>query len=308
MTSLASVEVPDFKKVNEGGKEVVFYRLLVSFRGKTWSIDRRYSECEVLVKDLEAVHGKLALFPEKSIFKLRSFEDITKRQKDLEVFFKSIAQRPDMYGNRSFLSFLGLDSKGFESSNEMMILSDSMENKVLGFRGLAYSSELNLLFNILADVSAVSRMDSYLTNWKLPWESKKDSTTEPVFAVGRLELNRISISSKVKMSLTSSQSFTSQAYSCYLSQRNNTIAVGCDDGSAHLFQIDTQSYTIRTLFGDKVGKGRVESIGIDSHRNYLFCFMERGNIETIDLIRKDILTRSFKSRPSRKLNNSSCSL
>lgn len=44
------------------------------------------------------------------------------------------------------------------------------------------------MFSLLGDMNAVSRFDSYFTNFKMPWEKGEDQV---IFSVGLMEMYKI---------------------------------------------------------------------------------------------------------------------
>ena len=293
MSLLLFVNVSSYKYVPVDGKEVIYYKFDLSFKGKKWSIEHRYSECEIIVKELEALHGKIPHFPAKGYFALKTHEAIEERRKGLDYFFKEIIKREDINNNKLLLSFLGIpiDFKN-STEKEQLELIDSLENKVLAFRKLAICSKRNLIACILSDTSVISRFDSYFTNLKLPWNNKVEESEEIIFAVGRLELYSYSssLNRKIKLDLLCGESYSAQAYTAKFSKNGEWLSVGCDDGSVHLYQINSNKQLI-TLFSDKVGKGRIIEIGFDTVRKYLHVFFDSGNILTVNLERKELLER-----------------
>lgn len=166
-----------------------------------------------------------------------------------------------------------------------------MENKILGFRNFILFNQGKYLLSILSDLNPVSRIDSYITNWKMPWEKKEEKKTkedeEPLFAVGRVELYKFSTNPKIKIDLFNALSYSSQAYCAYVSKNEKYLCVGCDNGTANVYTINASQQQFKTIFNDAVGEGRVQFCAVDSSRNYFYCFMKEGSLEIIDLARKE---------------------
>ena len=56
---------------------------------------------------------------------------------------------------------------------------------MMGFRDVVLVPEKKLFLSVTSDMSALSRVDSYMTNLKLPWDKKNDD--EILLSVGMLE-------------------------------------------------------------------------------------------------------------------------
>ena len=54
----------------------------------------------------------------------------------------------------------------------------------MGYRDCVYLPDKKLMFTVTSDMSAISRIDSYVTNMNLPWEKKKDQV---LLSVGVVE-------------------------------------------------------------------------------------------------------------------------
>ena len=90
METTLEVKVPEFKKIFEGDKDVVYYTINLSSDKKTWTINKRFSELEKLNADLKLNHGGLPDFPTKTLFSLKKYEDIDDRRVKIEAYLKVI--------------------------------------------------------------------------------------------------------------------------------------------------------------------------------------------------------------------------
>lgn len=75
-----------------------------------------------------------------------------------------------MYKNGQFLQFFQAQDYLGMIGEECLKILQSIENKGLGFRDFLYLEDQRALICLLGDMSVVSRLDSYFTNYKMPWE------------------------------------------------------------------------------------------------------------------------------------------
>ena len=110
MDSKFKIEIPKWNKKNHRGSEAIFFNFVVSKGSETWQLDKRFSECHLLYEDLKKSHGNnLPPFPSKSLFSLKTYEQLNPRRQKLEFFFQNILKRMDLLRDRNVLNFLKLE-------------------------------------------------------------------------------------------------------------------------------------------------------------------------------------------------------
>lgn len=113
--------------------------------------------------------------------------DLEKRKSDLEEFLKSLIIRKDVFSTEEFRHFLKLDIHAVDTDiNHPERLGD-FEGLTLCIRDMKYIIEAEVLLCCSYDHKIASRIDSYLTNVKLPWEKEVKASI-----VGALECWRLS--------------------------------------------------------------------------------------------------------------------
>jgi len=172
---------------------------------------------------------------------------------------------------------------------EYFQLESSLDNPVLGFRDIDYVVDNGILLALLSDMSPVSRVDSYVTNFKMPWN--KSEKEEIFFSVGRLELYLIK--DKLKFKFVFALPYASQAICCKFNESLEIFGVGCDDGSVHFYKLDKKKDPYHTvLFSEKIHAKRVMGVAIDGLKKLAYTIGEDGYIQVIDLNRK-LLSGSY---------------
>lgn len=166
---------------------------------------------------------------------------------------------------------------------EYFQLISNLENPVLGYRDIDYVADAGILLALLSDMSAVSRVDSYFTNFKMPWS--KSNKEEIFFSVGRLEVYIIKDNFKFKFVFA--LPYASQAICCKFNEALGIFGIGCDDGSVHFYKLDKKKdpyYSI--LFSEKIHSKRVMGVAIDGLKKLAYTVGEDGCLHVIDLTRK----------------------
>jgi len=184
-----------------------------------------------------------------------------------------------------FISFFKLNEHLKMKPSEYFKLASNFENQVLGFRDFEYKTDANIFMALLSDMNAVSRVDSYITNLKMPWD--KSDKEEIFFSVGRLEMYIIKDHKKFKFQLAFGLPFGSQAICCVFDSANDFFGIGCDDGSVHYYQLDRKKKPFhKPLFEMKIHKKRVMGIAIDPSKKLGYSIGEDGVLNVVDLNRK----------------------
>jgi len=83
------VAIPEFKKLFEGSKDVIYYVVRISSGKTVWTIDKRFSDLEKFNQDIQTNHGDIPSFPAKTLLPLKKYEDIDARRQQLEAYLKA---------------------------------------------------------------------------------------------------------------------------------------------------------------------------------------------------------------------------
>lgn len=286
MEKRIDVTIRDFKKAFEGTKDVVFYNIELKCGAKSWLIEKRFSEIERLNTELAANHPTMPPFPRKTLFSVSKPEDLENRRVQLESFLREILKRPDILNDKSAVAFLKLNEQAGVKADDELILFAEIENPALGYRDFIYVPSKKLFANLACDMNAVSRIDSYFTNFKFPWEGENKDI---VFSIGLFEVCGVKTERDMKMAQMFSVSYNTQAICMEYSEALDLFAVGCDDGTLKVYKVDkTKKQMYDIVFDEKVHSKRIMKICIDSIKSTFFTISEDFSVQSIDLIRKRI--------------------
>ena len=103
-------------------------------------------------------------------------------------------------------------------------LIKEITNFLYGVRDFHYQRDQSLLFALVSDMNVASRVDSYLSNMKLPWD--REDKPPCVSSVGILECYLERKNEPFTFDKLWAKGFASQAICLVWDQPSNLIAVG----------------------------------------------------------------------------------
>lgn len=272
VSSMIMVDIPEFSEKYIDGKTITFYLVNVydNFSRQKWVLEKRYSEFESLHRNLAALLPNIPPIPGKSIFKVSSYDALTKRRIQLEQFLKDSANRKDICATDFFKQFLELEKHSPELNyNQPEKISENTELP-LGIRDFYYYREESMVFVVCCDMNIASRVDAYITNVNLPWEKKTDAhiSVGAVFAffLGKTKSGQYVFEKKW------AKSFPEQTGVVNWDAENCIVQVGLDSGRIVLFKTSADSRFIQydELLQIRPHKDRVMGVAIDSSKGLIY--------------------------------------
>ena len=270
--STIGVRISEFSEKYIDRKTVTFYKVdVINHYSKTnWSLEKRYSEFEALYRVLLKLLPNVPNIPGKSLFKVSSFDALSKRQFELEQFLKECVVRKDILSNTQFKEFLEIEKHSPELIMNAPVKVADHQGIPLGVRDFHYSEDDEAIFMCCSDMNIVSRADSMLTNLNFPWEKKSDSHV-PVGAVFVFKINK-SKTNEFEFVKTWAKSFPIQTGILLWDRESSTLSVGLDDGTIVFYkhQLNSKYTEFDELCQIKPHKGRVMGIGFDVNSGYIY--------------------------------------
>jgi hypothetical protein len=188
---------------------------------------------------------------------------------------------------------MGLDESLADTCLELL---NTTEHKIMGYRDVLWIEGGRGLACLLGDMNPISRVDSYFTNMRMPWESK--DAKEPIYSVGLFKTMISRNDSSTMPSFTTSSSF-SYGYQCICvtyCEPLGVFAVGLDNGYVHCYHGDARSLnSIKETFSIKAHSKRVMSVAIDGEKEILLSVGEDGFLQVCDMLRRQIVASSLIS-------------
>jgi len=286
-----SVSVPRFETEMDGTKPLTHFLILIEAEGRKWQLKHRFSRFADLHTALKKHIGALPRFPNKTLFTPKAFDELEKRRTQLDEYLKKLSQKTDVYSNEKFLDFLefhrNVDSFGINQLN----LIGKVTHSQMGFRDVILLYEKKIFFSIVSEMSAVSRIDSYLMNLNMPWDSPKQ---KPLLSVGLLEAwaQVKKANEQYTYERMWHKKYNSQVICMDFSEKMGFLVVGLDNGLMYAVQVDKNDPAKTTdLFEMKIHKGRVMSIHIDAANRIVYSIGEDKAFIKTSLDHQRILTR-----------------
>jgi hypothetical protein len=107
METKFKIEIPKWTNKNINGNNVTYFNFVLDTGNEVQKFEKRFSECHILYEDLKKSHGSnIPPFPPKSIFTLKTYEQLNPRRQKLEFFFQNIIKRMDLLRDKEVVKFL----------------------------------------------------------------------------------------------------------------------------------------------------------------------------------------------------------
>jgi hypothetical protein len=204
--------------------------------------------------------------PGKTFLKISSLDALNKRKSQLEAFLKECVKRKDIISSEAFRGFIEIE----KNSPELKIYNPdkiaSYEGLPLGLRDFILIKEENVLIAACSDMSLISRIDSEITNVKLPWEEETNSH----ISIGGVIVYKLDNNNVVDRLWT--KSYPKQTGVVSWCNETNVLTVGLDDGKIILYKVNKDSNF--TQFDEvleiKPHNDRIMGISLDASKYYLY--------------------------------------
>lgn len=272
MTSTLAVSVPSFTEKYIEKNTITFYNVEVynNYSKQKWLLEKRYSEFESLFKALGKIVPNVPQMPGKTIFKVTSYDGLTKRRVQLEKFLRECVLRKDIVSNETFKDFLELEKHSPELSYNSPTKISELADMPLGVRDFIYLKYENIIFMANSDMNIASRVDAYITNVNLPWEKKTDAH----ISVGAAFAYKVIIDSNNEYSFDKlwAKSYPVQTGIINWDSESSTLSVGLDNGKIYFYKVspDSNFMQYEELCELKPHTGRVMGIAFDFKTGYIY--------------------------------------
>lgn len=272
INSTIGVTVPEFLEKYIDKKTITFYKIEVTnhFSKTNWTLEKRYSDFDSLNKALIKVLPSVPVLPPKTVFKMSSYESLTKRRLELEQYLQDCVCRKDVLNTAEFSGFLEIDKHSPELEMNAPKEISELHGLPLGVRDFYYSSEDEVLFMVCSEMSVVSRTDSRITNIKLPWEKKGEQSNVPIGSAFCYKVTRAK--EGFNFIKTWAKAFPTQTGVLNWDPDSTTFSIGLDDGKIIFYKLQTESKfsEFEELCTIKPHKNRVMGLGFDVQNGYIY--------------------------------------
>jgi WD40 repeat protein len=284
------VTIPSYKEIPDGKKKVVYFSIEVLKKGADkWVIDKRFREFDELHATLKKTHAHLPVLPGKTVFALKESTILDKRRQDLEAYLQSLIARTDLLSSDSVKRFLQIDSFAPEATVTPPKLLGEVAGIVLGVRDFHYEHKEGLLFTAISDMSVTSRVDSYLTNMKMPWE--KELPTGGMVTVGAVECYIQKDKDEINFDKVWTKTFQSQVIHLHWEPTSCLLTCGKDDGSVTILKVSSELNYIKydEVISTKNHLQRVMGVYVDPITQYCYTISEDKKFKVFDVNKNNVV-------------------
>lgn len=153
----------------------VDYHIRVFFEGQSWTVTRRYNEFAGLYDTLKNKLASVPAVPSKSMVRQFAPEYLEARKNGLSSFLREVCRRRDAVNCREVQDFLLLRNRVpalAQPDASEPVQSAEVQEASFGIAHFEYDAVQGALLLGSSDFSWSSRVDTKITNIKMPWEKK----------------------------------------------------------------------------------------------------------------------------------------
>ena len=279
LQSALELKITEYFEKYIDGKLITFYKIEIydNISKESWTLDKRYSEIDLLHKTISKLYPNIPPMPGKTLFRIKSKDQLDKRKDQLQKFLQECINRKDIESNETFKSFLEIDKHSPDLVYNPPTIIYENNDMPLGVRDFAFDEENKLLFIVCCDMNITSRVDAYITNTNLPWEKK----TNEHISVGALFAYRVFEEKRGNTYMFEklwAKSYPQQTGVVYFNKNSLYVGVGLDQGDVIFYQVSKESKFLEfeEILKFKYHSDRVMGLSYDEKNKYIYsCGSDR---------------------------------
>jgi len=258
------------KFINQKRETLFKLNCMSLYTNKKWSMEKLYSDFENLSLALSQVISDPPELSGKSLFQVTSFNGLTERQYLLQEYLHECCLRKDIISTDAFSEFLDLEKQAPELLLNRPTLLSEFNKLPLSIQDFIYLEDDGIIFLACSDMELKSRIEAYITNTNLPWESKEQTH----ISVGAFFAFKVLYNPDkgFKFEKLYAKSFQEQTGCISWNKTSNTIHIGLDSGKMVFFKLNPDSnFTQYEQYIEfKPHKDRVTGIMYDAGTGYIY--------------------------------------
>ena len=258
------------KFINQKRETLYKINCISLYTNKKWSMEKLYSDFENLNNALYQVISDPPELSGKSLFKVTSFNGLTERQYLLQEYLHECCLRKDIISTDAFKEFLDLDHQAPELLLNRPTLLSEFNKLPLSIQNFIYLEDEGIIFLACSDMDIKSRIEAYITNTNLPWESK----TKTHISVGAFFAFKVLFNPEkgFKFEKIYARSFPEQTGCISWNKASSTIHIGLDSGKIvfYKFNPDSNFKEYEPYIDFKAHKDKVTGIMYDNETGYIY--------------------------------------
>ena len=273
LQSALELKITEYFEKYIDGKLITFYKIEIydNLSKESWTLDKRYSEIDLLHKTISKLYPNIPPMPGKTLFRIKSKEQLDKRKDQLQKFLQECINRKDIESNEAFKTFLEIDKHSPDLVYNPPTIIYENNDLPLGVRDFVFDEENNLLFIVCCDMNITSRVDAYITNANLPWEKK----TNEHISVGALFAYRVFEEKRGNTYIFEklwAKSYPQQTGVVYFNKNSLYVGVGLDQGDVIFYQVSKEQKFLEyeEILNFKHHTNRVMGLSYDEKNKYIY--------------------------------------
>ena len=273
LQSALELKITEYFEKYIDGKLITFYKIEIydNLSKESWTLDKRYSEIDLLHKTISKLYPNIPPMPGKTLFRIKSKEQLDKRKDQLQKFLQECINRKDIESNEAFKTFLEIDKHSPDLVYNPPTIIYENNDLPLGVRDFVFDEENNLLFIVCCDMNITSRVDAYITNANLPWEKK----TNEHISVGALFAYRVFEEKRGNTYIFEklwAKSYPQQTGVVYFNKNSLYVGVGLDQGDVIFYRVSKELKFLEyeEILNFKHHTNRVMGLSYDEKNKYIY--------------------------------------
>eukprot|EP00743_Colponemidia_sp_Colp-15_P004312 GILK01004652.1.p1 GENE.GILK01004652.1~~GILK01004652.1.p1 ORF type:complete len:535 (+),score=60.10 GILK01004652.1:42-1646(+) len=267
-------------------KPLTFYVLTIKHGTEEWTLEKRFSDFDVLHAQLKKRCVSLPALPGKTVFRSTSPEFVESRRRGLDAYLQSLIQQRDALASQELADFLELGKHAPSlpsASSKAPVQVGDIPDTGLAVTDFTYLPHHGIIFVALADMSPTSRMDSYLTNIQMPWE-KNNTATPSIVAIGGFACYA-QTRNTWQFDKLWTQKLPQQAFTLSWDETTQLLAVGQDKGKVNVHRVPVARNFLghEELWELDGHTARVMGLAIDPYQNRLFSISRDKHFRAYDI-------------------------
>lgn len=285
--SLLKVSISSFHEKYIEAKTVTFFKIDLTnvISDHQWVLEKRYSDFEEMNDIITQINPIVPSIPGLTLFKVTSFEQLTKQRLKLEQYLRECIRRKDIFLSKYFQKFLELEKNSPELIGNNIAKIDQYTKLSFPVKDFIYLPEKEVLFVSLSNENVLSKVESMFSNFTFFWETKTDSfMTLGAICVFLIKHNseRDKRSEGIINDFTFKRIWTItlpiQIGVIHYEQRAQLIAIALDDGRISLYKHSSPNCYIdfKEIFLNRIHNDKITGIAIDKEMNCIYsCSMDK---------------------------------
>ena len=258
------------KFINQKRETLYKINCMSLYTNKKWSMEKLFSDFESLSSALSQVISDPPELSGQSLFNVTSLNGLTERQYLLQGYLHECCLRKDIISTDAFKEFLDLEKQAPELLLNRPNLLSEFNKLPLSVQNFIYLEEDGIIFLTCSDMDIKSRIEAYITNTSLPWESK----TNTHISVGAFFVFRVYYNPEkgTKFEKIFAKSFPEQTGSLSWNKASNTIHIGLGSGTIIFFKLnpDSNFSQYEQFIEFKPHKNKVTGVMNDAETGYIY--------------------------------------